>query len=84
MSNVLANFEALENTVDGEITLDLIRKSRKLVITNDHATKDLQYKFNDSEDFGTLSGTESLSLYFTTKQIILSGAAVPYRVWIYG
>ena len=83
MSNVLANFEALEGTVSSETTLTFIRKSRKLVITNDHASNDLSYKFNSSETAGTLKATESLSLYFTTNQVILNGNG-PYRVWVYG
>lgn len=84
MSNMLANLEALEGTADGETVLALTRKSRKIVITNDHATKDLLYKFNASETSGTLQGTESLSLFFTTNQIILNGDDVPYRVWVFG
>ncbi len=82
--SVYANLESLEGTVNGEITLNLVRKSRKLIITNDHATQDLGFKFNESEAFGTLKGTESLSLYFWTKTIILSGTNVPYRIWIFG
>ncbi len=81
---VHANFEALEGAVDGEDALTLVRKSRKIIITNDHATKDLKYKFNASETSGTLKGTESLSLYFTTNQIIINGDDVPYRIWVYG
>ena len=84
MYGTYANFEALEGTVSGERLLSLARKSRKIVITNDHATKDLKYKFNGSEAFGTLQGTESLSLYFITKTIIISGNDIPYRVWVYG
>jgi hypothetical protein len=79
-----ANFEAIEGTVSGEETFTLKRKSRKVVITNDSASTDLRYKFNSSEDFGTLGGTESLSLYFTTNQVILDGSNVPYRIWVYG
>ena len=79
-----ANFEALEGTVTTATTLTLVRKSRKLVITNDHPTEDLSYKFNASETSGTLKGTESLSLYFTTKTIIIDGNNVPYRIWVYG
>ena len=62
---VLANFEALEGTTTGvEQTLTLTRNSRKVVITNDHPTNSLSYKFNDSETSGTLKGTETLSLLF--------------------
>jgi len=81
---VHANFEALEGTVTTATTLTLTRKSRKIVITNDHPTANLQYKFNSSETYGTLKGTESLSLYFTGNQIILNGTNVPYRVWVFG
>ena len=83
MSGVHANFEALEGTVTTPTTLDLVRKSRRIVITNDHATNDLKYKFNASETYGTLKGTESLTLYFTTKTIFIDGNG-PYRVWVYG
>lgn len=81
---VYANFEPLEGTVNTETTLTLARKSRKIVITNDHPTNNLSYKFNDSETFGTIRGTETLSLYFTTNQIIINGNNVPYRIWVFG
>jgi len=84
MYGTYANFEAFEDTITGEITFNLKRKSRKIVITNDHSTADLRYKFSPSETWGTLQGTESLSLYFITKTIIISGANIPYRVWVYG
>jgi len=84
MSGVHANFESLEGTVVGSpITLPLVRRSRKIVITNDHATNDLSYKFNDSETYGTLKGTESLSMDFRTSQVLLNGNG-PYRIWVYG
>ena len=82
---VLANFESLEGTTTGvEQTLTLTRSSRKIVITNDHPTNDLTYKFNSSETEGTIRGTETLSLYFTARQIIINGTNVPYRIWVYG
>jgi len=84
MYGVHANFESLEGTVTTATTLTLARKSRKIVIINDHATKSMTYKFNTSETVGTLKATESLSLYFTTKTIIIDGDSVPYRIWIYG
>jgi len=80
---VLANLESLEGTATTETTLTLTRKSRKIVITNDHPTANLTYKFNASETAATLKGTESLSLYFTTNQIIINGTNVPYRIWVY-
>ena len=84
MSDVLANFEAIEGTVNTETTFTLIRKSRKIVITNDHATNGLSYKFNASETSGTIRRLETLSLYFTTNTIIINGTNVPYRIWVYG
>lgn len=81
---VLANFESLEGITTGtEQTLTLTRKSRKIVITNDHASNTLSYRFNDSETNGSIKGTETLSLYFTTNQIIINGTSVPYRIWVY-
>ena len=82
--SVHANFEALEGTVTTPTTLTLARKSRRIIITNDHASKDLKYKFNASETSGTIKPTETLSLYFTTNQIIIDGLTVPYRIWVYG
>ena len=84
MSDVLANFEALEGTVTTETTLTFNRKSRKIVITNDHATNSLSYKFNASETSGTLRRLETLSMYFTTNAIIINGTNVPYRIWVFG
>ena len=82
--SVHANFEALEGTVTTPTTLTLARKSRKIIITNDHPTNTLSYKFNSSETSGTLKGTETLSILFTTNQIIIDGTSVPYRIWVYG
>lgn len=85
MSGVYANFEALEGTTTGsDQTLTLVRKSRRVVITNDHPSNSLSYKFNASESFGTIKGTETLSLDFTTGTIIINGTSVPYRIWVYG
>ena len=84
MTDVLANFESIEGTVNTETTFTFSLKSRKIVITNDDPTGDLSYKFHASETFGTIKGTESLSLYFTAKQIIINGSSIPYRIWVYG
>jgi len=84
MTDVLANLESLEGTVTTATTLTLTRKSRKIIITNDHPTADLTYKFNSSETVATLHGTETISLYFTASQIIINGTNVPYRIWVFG
>lgn len=83
-SDVYANFESLEGTVTEETTLTLTRRSRHIVITNDHATESLSYKFNSTETFGTVKAGESLSLYFRASTIIIDGTSVPYRIWVYG
>jgi hypothetical protein len=84
VSGTHANFEALEGTVTTETTLTFNRRSRRIVITNDDPSNSLSYKFNDSEAFGTLKGTETLSIYFSAKQIIIDGSSVDYRIWVYG
>lgn len=81
---VLANFEPFEGTVTTATTLAFARKSRKIVIVNDHATEQMTFKFNSSETVGTLEGTETLTLYFTANQIIIDGSSVPYRIWVFG
>ena len=81
---VHANFEPFEGTVTTATTLTFNRKSRKIIITNDHPTEDLTYKFNDSETAGTLRGTETLSLFFVSDKLIIDGTNVPYRVWVFG
>ena len=82
--SVYANFESFEDTVTTSTTLNLTRRSRMIVITNDHASNDLSFKFNSSESNGTIKPSESFSLYFRTKTIIINGTSVPYRIWVYG
>ena len=84
MSDVLANFEPFEGTVTTATTLTFNRKSRRIAITNDHPTEILSYKFNDSESYGSLKGTETVSMYFTANQVIINGTNVPYRIWVLG
>lgn len=83
-SNVYANFESLEGTVTTPTTLTLARRSRHIVITNDHASGDLSFKFNASETAGTIKAGESYSVYFRTSTIIIDGSSVPYRIWVHG
>jgi len=78
-----ANFQSLEGTVAAPTVLALNRYSRKLVITNDSASNNLSFKFNLSEDYGTLLPTESLSAYVRTNEVYLDGDG-DYRVWAYG
>jgi len=82
--SVYANLESFEGSITSETTLSLARKSRKIVITNDHPTDELTFKFNASETAATLRGSETISMYFTTDQIILNGTNGNYRVWVFG
>lgn len=76
-----ANLDAREGTADGTETITFKWKPRKIVITNDSATKDLQFKFNTSEEFATLRATETITFDIAHKVLILSGSGVDYRVW---
>ncbi len=80
---VYANFEPHEGTVTTETTVDLNRVSRRLVITNGHPSNALSYKFKEAATFGTLKGTETISLYFRARKVIIDGNG-PYRIWSYG
>jgi len=83
VSGVYRNFESIEGTADGEELITLVRKSRKLMITNDSGSESLLYKFNSSEGYGTLKPTESLSMHFVTDTIYINGTG-DYRIWVYG
>ena len=83
MSDVLANFEAIES--NGSNTHTLTRRSRKLIITNDSSNLNLEWKLNESETFGTLFPTESISMYVTTRQVVTQAdGSVNYRIWSFG
>ena len=80
----MANFvdlEASESTVNGEFTFNLIRMSTHITITNDDSDKNLQYKFKSESGFCTLRPNETISMEFSTNQVIVSGDNVAYRIW---
>ena len=83
-NSVYANFQALEGTVTTPTTVSFNRRSRHIVITNDHATEDLNFKFNSSETNGTVKAGESFSVYFRSSEVIIDGTSVPYRIWVFG
>ena len=83
--SVYANLESIEASVNGEVTHTLKRPSRQIVIINDSSGANLKFKFNSSEEFATLSPTETISMKVWVKRIILlSSSSVPYRIWITG
>jgi hypothetical protein len=81
-----SNFDPHEGTVvSGGTKVTLLRKSRRLSITNDSATKNLKFKFNPQESFGTLKPTETLDVIdLWVSAVYLEGSGVSYRVWSYG
>jgi len=80
---VYANLDSHEGSVSGTATVTLLRNSGKLVVTNDSATQNLQFKFNASETYATLKPTETLSVQVHTKEVLLSGSG-SYRIWSFG
>lgn len=76
----LANVETHESTCPGLETVNLARRSAKLMITNDSATTDLRVTLQGTEHI-TLKPTETITLPFRTQTIDLLGANVPYRIW---
>ena len=75
------NLESFEGTTNGESTLNLVNKAKKVVITNDSPSKDMTYKFNVSDTPATLKSKESISWTFQAKIIIIDGDGVDYRIW---
>lgn len=80
-SRSYANLDVFEGTINGSSTITFNRKPRKIVITNDSGSTDLGFKFNESESFATLKPTETVTLDFAHKTMILSGLGVDYRIW---
>ena len=82
-----ANFNVSEGTTSAPVTITFDWKARRIVITNDSATRDLEFKFQSGQDLATLKPTETVSLYLHSQTVLLdspSGNAVEYRVWAWG
>ena len=79
-----ALLEASEDTVDGEFTFNLSRTSAHVTVTNDDPVKDLQYKFNASAPgWCTLKSNETISMEFSTMEVLVKGDNIPYRIWAF-
>lgn len=77
-----ANFHSEEGTVNGTKQITFSKwKPKKVVITNDSVIANLEFKFNDSESYGTLKPTETISMYISVRDIYLRGSSIDYRVW---
>lgn len=83
----LGNFSPSEGSVTSTVTVTFPWKARRIVITNDSASRDLQFKYQSGQDFATLKPTETVSSYIRSSTVLLSApssAATQYRVWGYG
>jgi len=75
------SFESFEGTTNGESTINLVNKAKKIVITNDSQSRDMAYRFNAGNNPATLKAGESISWTFQTMTIIIDGDNVDYRIW---
>jgi len=86
--SVIANTypsEGIVNTIPVIITFPW--RARKILIINDSSTRDLQFKFNESESYGTLKPKEEMSLYIHSYTVYLDSPDdinISYRVWGFG
>lgn len=83
----LANFNVSEGSTNSTATITFDWKARRIVITNDSSSKDLEFKFQAGQDFATLKPTETVSLYIHSQTVFLnspSETTVAYRVWGWG
>jgi len=77
-----ANSCVVEGTVSGDKIITFPWKPKELQITNDSTTKDLSYKFNESEDYRTLKPYETSTLHnISIRNLYISGDTVKYRIW---
>lgn len=70
-----ANSYSVESTLDGEKLITFPWKPKEIQITNDSGTKELKYKFNESENYRTLKPYEtSILCNISIRTLILVGA----------
>jgi len=80
-----ANFLPKEGTVTAEVTLTWDLRCRQFLIMNDSLSTDLWFKFNSSEDWGTLKPDEQVSMELNHRSIIIRSSdgvtTATYRIW---
>jgi len=81
MADSLANFYPFQGTASSPASLSFPVKCREVTIINDSDIDDLSFKFNSDEDYGILSGGETITIKINTKSVFLNGGGVGYRVW---
>lgn len=77
-----ANSYSDEGTLNGTKTIAFPWKPKEVQITNDSSSKDLKYKFNESEEYRTLKPYEtSIICNISIRNLYISGIGVNYRIW---
>lgn len=77
-----ANSYVDEGTLSGQKIITFPWKPKEIQVTNDSSTKELKYKFNESEDFRTLKPYETSTLCnISIRTLYISGDNINYRVW---
>jgi hypothetical protein len=79
-----SNLDAHEGNTNTTTVIPLARRSRHLQITNDSPTKNLMFRFKESQTWATLHPTETISMHVWVDAVYLSGSGIPYRIWNYG
>ena len=75
-----SNLRVSEGTLLGESTISFDIRFRVITITNDSGSTEMTYKFNTTETASTLKPSETISLKIKSKDVILSGSNVDYRI----
>jgi len=81
MYTVYTNLFSDEGTVTTETTIPLDRRVRRITISNDDASGNLSFKFKSSDSFSTLMPKEDISVDIWTREVIIDGSTIPYRIW---
>ena len=76
-----ANLEVYEDNTSSLTDITFKLKPRKVIITNDSTTDNLQFRFNTAFGYATLHPTETITLEITSRNLFLIGTNVDYRIW---
>lgn len=79
-SSSYANFKAFEDSITSTVILTFDWRPRSITIAND-GNADLQFKFGEAEDYGTLKAGETVAPDILARTIYLNSTGTSYRVW---
>jgi len=74
---------SFEGTAVNEETINFVRGSYQITVTNDHASEPLSFKFDVAESYLTAHAGESITVDIQSMSIIINGNSVPYRIWAF-